>query len=89
MYETQVNVGQAESCKEPDWEAQIARATKDLDVIRSFKAHLIEFIGVIGSRSLKRKESSIPELLGTVLLDIIDREKRVALFMEKLEGKKS
>lgn len=88
MYETQINAGQSESCKEPDWEAEIAKATKNLNVIKSFKACLIEFIDVIGPNSLRRKESSIQELLGTVLLDIIDREKQVARFMDKLEKPK-
>lgn len=88
MYETEGSRPQSESCKEPDWEAEIAKATKDFDVIIKFKACLIAFISTIGARSFKRKESSLPELLGTVLLDIIDREKRIAFLMEKVEGKK-
>lgn len=86
MYETSGGMPKAESCKEPDWEAEIAKETKNLVVIKRFKESLVEFIGVIGIHSFKCKgDSSIPELLGTVELDIMEREKQIARFMIKLE----
>ena len=86
MYETLGNGPQAERCKGPDWEAEITKGRNDLDVIERFHIALIDFIGVVGTHSFRRKEnSSIPELLGTVSLDIMERKKIIARLMKKLE----
>ena len=86
MYDTSSMGLSAEKCKEPDWEAEAAKEKSRLDIIKKFKASLLEFIGVIGSHSLRHKEnSSIQELLGTVVLDIIERETHLADLMEKLK----
>ena len=89
MYDAKGSGGlgsQSEKCIEPDWEAEIAKAKKELEIIESFKRALIDFIDVIGIYSLRRKEnSSIPELLGTVELDILERTKTIAILMKKLE----
>ena len=86
MYETSGSGPVSEKCKEPDWEAEIKKETSDLEIIKSFKKSLFEFIGMIGMYAIKRKsDSSIPELLGTVEIDIIEREKKVARIMKNLE----
>ena len=85
MYEISGNGPQSERCKEPDWEAEIVKGKNDLDVIERFHGALIDFIGVIGKHSFRRDTSSIPELLGTVSLDIMERKKTIARLMEKLE----
>ena len=88
MYESQGlgDASMSEKCKEPDWEAEIAKAKKELEIIESFKRALIDFIGVIGTHSFRRKEnSSIPELLGTVELDTYERAKNIDRLMKKLE----
>ena len=87
MYEISGSGPQSEAkCKEPDWEAEIAKAQKDLDIIKMFRGALFDFLGVIGKHSFRRDSSSIPELLGTVVLDIVEREKQLAGMMKKLEG---
>ena len=88
MYESQGfgNDSMSEKCKEPDWEAEIAHGKAALDVIERFHIALIDFIGVIGKNSFRRDSSSIPELLGTVSLDIMDRKKTIAQLLKKLEG---
>ena len=73
-------------CKEPDWEAEIAKEKADLDVIEKFHIALIDFIGVIGKHSFRRESSSIPELLGTVSLDIMERKRIITQLLKKLEG---
>ncbi len=87
MYETAGSGPKSESCKEPDWEAAISKATKDLAIIKGFKESLIQFISLIGTHSFKRRDSSssMPELLGTVEFDIMEREKSIERFMKKLE----
>ena len=72
-------------CKEPDWEAEIASERGSLDVIRDFKTALFKFIGVIGTHSFRRREtSSIPELLGIVELDIAEREHKINRMIDRL-----
>lgn len=89
MYDTQENMPKGERCREPDWEAEIEKSQKGLDVIKRFKKSLIEFIGVIGQHSFRSRNresgGSIPELLGIVELDIMQREKQVARLMENME----
>jgi len=86
MYETaQSELGMGK-CKEPDWEAEIEKETTELKIIKNFKESLFEFIGVIGAYAVKHNsDSSIAELLGTVEIDIFEREKKVARIMKNLE----
>ena len=86
MYDSNLGSSpQSERCKDPDWEAEVAKATADLSTITNFKDALIDFIDVIGTHAMRRnKDGSIPELLGTVEIDIMDREKTIARLMKKL-----
>ena len=91
MYETSGNHPQGETlgkCKEPDWEAEIETERNSLAVIIDFKTALFKFIGVIGTHSFRRKDnSSIPELLGTVEIDIAQRETKIDKMMDRLASK--
>jgi len=72
-------------CK-PDYEAMAATSKQNLDVVKNFRASLIDFISVIGRHSMRRREpSSLPELLGTVELDIISREREVENLLKQIE----
>ena len=78
----------AESCHEPDWEAEAALMKKNISILIRFRISLLEFIEVVGSHSLNRREgNSLAELLGIVTLDILERRKVYNKTLERLEGK--
>ena len=83
MYETRSLSGMAEKACKPDYEKEAVTQKKELDVIKRFKESLLEFIDVVGTHSL-RKDNGIPQLLGTVTIDVNDREKRLAFLLKKL-----
>lgn len=74
-------------CK-PDYKEVAAKQSADLAVIKTFKCSLIAFIGIVGSHSFKREASSIPELIGTVELDILNRQKQYERTVEMIEKSK-
>ena len=76
--------GLAKECK-PDYELQAARLKKKMDIYLRFKESLVEFVQEIGNYSLKREPSSIPELLGKVVLDCLDQEKEYNNLLSKIE----
>lgn len=89
MYDgsSEKGMGECKPCK-PDYKKVAAKQNTELMIIERFKESLIEFIGVIGQKSFKREASSIPELLGTVELDIIDRQRQHKRTLEMLEEDK-
>lgn len=89
MYDTSgpMSEGGMKKCK-PDYEQMAAKQGAELIVIENFKQSLLEFIAVIGQHSFKREQSSIPELLGFVELDIINRQKQYERSLDMLEKNK-
>ena len=79
--------GSMKICK-PDYEEIATKESADLAVIKTFKCSLIAFIGVIGRHSFKRESSSIPELLGMVELDILNRQKQYERTLKMIEKDK-
>jgi len=88
MYETNPPRGELEKACKPDYEKMAAKQHIELLIIERFKQSLLEFIAVIGTHSFKREMSSIPELLGYVELDIINRQKQYERSLEMIEKDK-
>lgn len=86
MYETR---GEApmESDREclPDYEKKAEEQAGQLRVIRTFKDSLIEFIQVIRPYTRSDKDG-LPGLLGTLMINIFQREKELDRTLE-LAGK--
>lgn len=72
----------------PDYEQIAASQKADLLIIENFKKSLLEFIDVIGTHSFKKEGATIPELLGVVELDIINRRKRYERSLGMVEKNK-
>lgn len=77
-------VDMAKECK-PDYELQAKRLKQKMDIYLRFKESVIEFIQIIGNHSFKREPSSLPELLGKVVLDCLDQEKEYNNLLSKIE----
>ena len=85
MYDSsRLTEGSVKECK-PDYEKVAIDQKAELVIIENFKKSLLEFIGVINRHSFKQKPSSIPELLGTVEIDIINRQKQYERTLEMIE----
>lgn len=81
MYDGESPRGESvKECK-PDYEKVASKQLSDLTIIKQFKCALIAFVGIIGHHSFKREASSIPELLGMVELDILNRQKQLSVFL--------
>jgi hypothetical protein len=88
MYDTSgLTEESAKVCK-PDYEKVASKQLSDLTIIKQFKCSLIAFVSIIGSHSFKREASSIPELLGMVELDILNRQKQYERILELIEKDK-
>ena len=87
MYDKNMSESIPKECK-PNYEEVATKQSADLVVIKTFKCSLIAFIGVIGRHSFKREASSIPELLGMVELDIINRQEQYERTCEMIEKDK-
>jgi len=85
MYETNPTRGESEKACKPDYEKMAAKQKAELTTIENFKESLIEFVAVVGRHSFKREVSSIPELLGTVELDIINRQEQYRRTLDNME----
>ena len=87
MYQTLGSGPMVENCKEPDGEKQAAKAKHDLNIIRNFKESLFKFIKVVGIHNMgrERNSGSIQELLGTVEIDIMQREEAYGQILKKME----
>jgi len=89
MYEIrkklQGTLGMAEKEYKPDYEKEAANQKRELDVIKRFKQSLLEFIDVVGPYSSR---DGVALLLGTTEIDIIEREKTLAVIMKKIEEEK-
>jgi len=84
MYERQSKMPMVESECRPDYEAQAKKQQEDLSVIKDFKESLVKFIGVV--RPYRDDQDGLPKLLGTVIIDIMEREReleRTLLLVEK------
>ena len=87
MYDTIGSAPLAESCKEPNWEQEHERGMGDLKVVKDFRNSLFAFIQLIDMYSGRRDGCNfLAELLGTVEIDIIEREKRLKQIAKKIEG---
>jgi len=75
MYERQSKIPRNESECRPDYEAQAKKQQEDLSVIRDFKESLVRFIGVV--RPYRDEQNGLPQLLGTVIIDIMEREREL------------
>lgn len=81
--------GEAKQECKPDYEKVAAKQQEELKVIDDFKNALLDFIEVIGMYNFKKQgSSSIPELLGTVELDILNRKKQYMRTLRMLEKDK-
>ena len=77
-----------ESCKEPDWEAEYKRELAESRVLEEFKLSLIKFIGIVHPYQGRRDgHNFLAELLGTVEIDILQRNARMDMLSAKIEGK--
>ncbi len=64
----------SERCK-PDYEAMAAKLKKKIDVFISLRNSLIAFVEILGGRSLRQEPSSVPELIGMLVIDVRDMSK--------------
>ena len=89
MYELGSDSPQAERCKEPDWELEIKKAHEALEKISNFHAALKDFIFTVGHNYSSRRgeRNYLAELLGTVEIDIMQRNREIERLMKNLEEK--
>ena len=73
-----------QQCK-PDYQEMAANVKKRLDIFKHLRGSLIEFVEVVGSYSMKREPSSIPELLGKLVIDIRQYEREYDALLKKIE----
>ena len=83
MYQRYSQMPKGETCHEPDWEEVASRKKKGLDVITHFHKALLEFIQEVGMYS-NCKNNPLAELLGTVTIDILEREKEYQNILDKI-----
>ena len=87
MYEIRGNSPALDSCKEPDWEMEIKQEREKRDVIAQFQSQLLNFINVVGGGRHIDGHNFLAELVGTVAIDLMQREQRIERLMKKLESK--
>ena len=88
MYDrlSQMPVGESD-CKEPDYEKLASNTKKEIDVIRSFKDALILFINTVGTHQIRTRNdggNSLAGLLGTVTIDLMEREKTYEVLLKRI-----
>jgi hypothetical protein len=89
MYELRGDQPMAEKCIEPDYEDMIKRGRERVKTIRRFRDSLKEFTLIVGHNYSSRRgeRNYLAELLGTVEIDIGQREIDIDNWMRKMEEK--
>ena len=67
-------------CVEPSWEEIYAKQREEFEIIKNFQNSLIALIKVIGFHNA----NELAKLLGTVQLDLIQRESEIERLSEKI-----
>ena len=87
MYDEMGNKPQGASVREckPDYEAMAAKEQNEINVFFRFKDSLLDFINCIGRHSIRREPGTLPELLGKVELDLIEKKETLARLLKQIE----
>lgn len=83
MYDTWEAAHRPKNCKEPNWEQEHEKGMGDLKIVKALRSSLVDF-GMYSARRDGR--NFLAELLGTVEIDIMEREKRLEQIAKKIEG---
>jgi len=83
MYETKGSMPMGESECRPDYEARAKQQANELSVIKDFHQALLNFIQIV--RPHHRSENGLAQLLGTVVIDIMERERELERTLELVE----
>jgi len=67
----------------PDYAKRAEEQNEQLQVIKKFRDSLMAFIKVV--RPYRDEKNGLAQLLGTVLIDIMEREKELELTLELAE----
>jgi hypothetical protein len=87
MYELRGNQPMAEKCIELDYEAEIKNQRDEFRIIDDFGRSLKDFIMLVGRSYTRNDRDFLSELFGTVIIDLMQRQKTIDSLIERLEEK--